>query len=372
MLRSHCLPHHRSLIRSLALAAALAAGASTGIAHDKGHGDRDRHDKGHGDRTVRIMTQNVYEGTNYEELGAATTPLQFVQAVTATFQGIAATLPAERAADIAKEIAEQKPDLIGLQEVSIVRTGTTPPATTVVSDLLQLITSELKKRHQHYKVVAVVTGLDAEAPSTLGFNVRLTAQSAILARVDDDLKLSNAQVHMFTVNLNLPSPVGPVTFRRGWASVDVKLGHRSFRFAATHLDPVVPAIRLAQAGELIAGIGTTLPVILVGDFNANPANTADPTYQNFRNADFDDAWRLRRGHDDGFTCCQAGNLLNPDPTLTERVDWILLRGKFRGDIRVEDIELIGEKRRDRTRSGLWPSDHAGLVAKLRLNGHAGH
>ena len=357
-----------SLIATFVLAAVLVAGVVLqSAAHENDRDDRDRDD-----RVVRVMTQNVYEGTNFEELGAAATPAEFVAAVAATFQGIAATKPAERAAEIAKEIAKHKPDLVGLQEVSIVRTGTTPPATTVQSDLLELIRAELRKRHQDYKLVAVVTKLDAEAPSTLGFNVRLTGQDAILARDDSDLKLSNAQVNYFNTNLVFPSPVGPIAFRRGWASVDVKTRHRTFRFATTHLEPTVPAIRLAQTNELLQGIGNTLPVILVGDFNANPNNASDPTYQSFRDANFDDAWLLRRGFDPGFTCCQAGNLLNPISLLSERLDWVLIRGKFRGDFHVLDADLIGNKRADRTRSGLWPSDHAGLVVKLRFPEHSGH
>jgi endonuclease/exonuclease/phosphatase family metal-dependent hydrolase len=163
-------------------------------------------------------------------------------------------------------------------------------------------------------------------------------------------------------------------FKRGWASVDVKMSGRSFRFATTHLDPVVPAIRLAQANEVIQGIGTALPVILVGDFNAVPNDSSDPTYQTFQLANFDDAWALRRPFDPGFTCCQDGDLKNPKSQLTTRVDWVLFRGRLRGDFHVLDAELIGERRNDRTPSGLWPSDHAGVAVKLRLphQHHAGH
>jgi hypothetical protein len=39
---------------------------------------------------------------------------------------------------------------------------------------------------------------------------------------------------------------------------------------------------------------------------------------------------------------------------------------FRGDFKVKDIELIGNSQNDRTISGLWPSDHAGIVATLKL------
>jgi hypothetical protein len=38
---------------------------------------------------------------------------------------------------------------------------------------------------------------------------------------------------------------------------------------------------------------------------------------------------------------------------------------FRGAIDVDDVELVGDKQADRTPSGLWPSDHAGVVATLQ-------
>jgi hypothetical protein len=40
---------------------------------------------------------------------------------------------------------------------------------------------------------------------------------------------------------------------------------------------------------------------------------------------------------------------------------------FKGNIKVKDIELVGNSQNDRTISGLWPSDHAGVVAELKLN-----
>ena len=41
---------------------------------------------------------------------------------------------------------------------------------------------------------------------------------------------------------------------------------------------------------------------------------------------------------------------------------------FKGNFHVKDIEIDGNLQNDRTISGLWPSDHAGVVATLKLNG----
>jgi exonuclease III len=104
---------------------------------------------------------------------------------------------------------------------------------------------------------------------------------------------------------------------------------------------------------------------MAGDFNIAADTSLDPSfaaYQAMINAGFTDAWRRKRAPDPGFTCCQAENLLNPTSLLNHRIDLILFRGAFS----VTDIRLIGNQPADRTGSGLWPSDHAGIASSLRL------
>jgi endonuclease/exonuclease/phosphatase family metal-dependent hydrolase len=322
------------------------------------------------DAVVRIMTQNMDEGTGFQELIAAQSPGDFVAAVTTTYQNILATKPAERAAAIAREIAREEPDIVGLQEASIVRTGAAAPATVVKSDLLQSLLDELGRLGEHYSVAAIVPGLDAEAPSTLGFHVRLTTQDAILVRQGHDgdrILVANNHAQHYLTNLVTPTAIGPITLPRGWASIDVTIDNRSFRFVSTHLDTTA-AVQLAQVKELILAAGsTTLPVVFSGDFNATADTGLDPTfatYQTVINAGFTEAWPQKRAPDPGFTCCQAPNLLNTTSLLNHRIDLILLRGAFG----IADIHLIGNKPADRTASGLWPSDHAGVVATLRIPG----
>lgn len=132
------------------------------------------------DGTVHIMTQNTYEGTNFIELFSAKSPGEFVAAVTTTYQNILTTNPVERAAAVAGEIAREGPDLVALQEAAILRTGPTFPATTVQFDYLQSLMGDLNAQGPRYAIVATVPELDVEAPSTLGFDVRLTVEDAIL------------------------------------------------------------------------------------------------------------------------------------------------------------------------------------------------
>jgi endonuclease/exonuclease/phosphatase family metal-dependent hydrolase len=323
------------------------------------------------DRDVVVMTRNLYQGTNFQEVLAAPNPGAFVAAVSLTYQNILDTKPIERAAAVALEIQRERPDLVGLQEASILRKGAGIP-TTVVVDQLDSLLSELADLGDPYNVIAIVPGIDVTAPSTLGFNVRLTLRTVIIARAESEneggIDLSNVQVQNYATNLQFPTAVGPILNLRGWASVDVEIGTSAFRFITTHLEAgQVPAVQLAQAAEAIhsAVNSTTLPIVFLGDFNATGDSGQDPTfptYQSLINAGLADAWPPKHGRATGLTCCQDADLLNTTSKLFQRVDLILLRGK----IGVRDIHLIGNTPAVGEPFGLWPSDHAGVVATLKI------
>jgi hypothetical protein len=55
-------------------------------------------------------------------------------------------------------------------------------------------------------------------------------------------------------------------------------------------------------------------------------------------------------------------LLNPVSELDRRNDLVLYRGGFT----VREAAVVGDHPDDRAPSGFWPSDHAGVVATLKL------
>ena len=328
------------------------------------------------DPAVTVMTQNVYTGVDTElaDVAAAMNFPDLLQKVAVVYQAYFARNFPERAAALAAEIEATRPDLIGLQEAILVRTQSPPdgpatPATTVALDFVQILLDALAARGLDYKVVVQSNNFDVELPSALGFDVRHTDREVILARADlptSDLELSNPQGGNFVANCTIPSStVGPITFRRGWAAVDVKIRGSSFRLISTHLDatclPVTSAIQQAQAAEVLNGpAATDLPVVLAGDFNS-PGDGSGLTYNDVSAAGFADA-ALEAGVGSSPTCCQAADLLNPVSTLGSRIDFVLFRGVFK----VLGVDIVGENPADRTPSGLWPSDHAGVVATLEL------
>lgn len=317
------------------------------------------------------MTRNLFIGTDLGPVFAARTTTQLVTAVTVAFAEVQATRFPERAQAIAGEIEATEPDLVGLQEAVLIRTdvpadGSDTPAETVAYDYLDILLRALEARGLHYAPVAVATIADNELPA-LGFDARVTDREVLLARNDlsaSELKLSNAQAGKFATNLTLPTLGGPVALFRGWVSVDAKIRGKRFRLVSTHLEPFSAAVQAAQAGELLAGPGDTeLPTIFVGDFNSRADGTGTPTYGNLIAAGFQDAWSETHPDDPGLTCCWETHLLSPMPPFDERIDLVLARGGFAA----VDAEIVGEELTDRTPSGLFHSDHAGVTATLRLS-----
>ena len=88
----------------------------------------------------------------------------------------------------------------------------------------------------------------------------------------------------------------------------------------------------------------------------------DPAYIHFLSAGYNDAWSGIFPNTAGFTCCQAELDNNPVSQLYQRIDLILTLGT----IDAKTIALYGADPSDRTVDGLWPSDHAGVSARLKL------
>jgi endonuclease/exonuclease/phosphatase family metal-dependent hydrolase len=235
-----------------------------------------------------------------------------------------------------------------------------------------MLLAALAARGAPYEVVATHVTNDLEAPAlfpdfTCCFEVRLTDREVILARTGHRLKLSNAQEGTFVsqVQFTVPGAAEPYVERRGWLSVDARKGGHRFRFITTHLlpDGLFDPIQVLQGQELVTGpADTPLPVILVCDCNSRADGTGTDTYADLLGAGFDDAWAERHPHRPGFTCCQAEDLRNSPSLLDQRIDLVLIRGRAR----VERAFRVGAREGEKTEAGLWPSDHAGVVATFKL------
>jgi hypothetical protein len=81
-------------------------------------------------------------------------------------------------------------------------------------------------------------------------------------------------------------------------------------------------------------------------------------------AGYHDIWSTLFPKIAGLTCCQDEADNNSVSQLYQRVDLVLTLGK----VTPFGAALIGTDPRSRTSDGLWPSDHAALVAGLVVRG----
>lgn len=192
-------------------------------------------------------------------------------------------------------------------------------------------------------------------PDSNGNTISFLDRDAILVRKDRGLNVIRSEGKNFTTNFN--------GFLRGWSAVDVSVAGNVFRMITTHLEPLDLQTRVDQAIELINGpANTNLPLILTGDLNSPPNfPPLNLPYNTLINAGFRDIWAELRA-DAGLTCCQGSDLLNADSSFIARIVYIL----FKNGWNPIETDLVGESQIDRTETGLWPSDHAGVSGSLHL------
>jgi endonuclease/exonuclease/phosphatase family metal-dependent hydrolase len=369
-------------------------------AHGHGHPGNGHPGRGgdHGrGEVVDTMTRNLYLGADLAPAIGAPSLEAFVAATGQILREVSANDFPTRARGLAQEILKEKPDLVGLQEVALWRTGPPslapvlsgePTATTVRYDYLQLLLEQLNKGKTQYEVVVSQNEFDLEAPGdengipgdgpaaqgipNAEINGRLTMRDVILVRRGCGVQTANPTSGNFKTLLAVPILGKPLTINRGWTATDAKVrGSGWFHFVNTHLeafDPaaLVPSIRALQAGELVAPGGpatSSLPVVLVGDLNSDD-DTVEPgdaqAYLALLKAGF-----AERSTNVPLGCCLRSSLLAEGAggsvaDFDHQVDHVMTNDP--ADIALQRSEVTGLLPVD----GFWDSDHAGLFSALRF------
>jgi endonuclease/exonuclease/phosphatase family metal-dependent hydrolase len=333
--------------------------------------------QGGGGVPVTVFTRNLYLGSDLNPLAFVPTPAAVPSTAATLWANVLASDYPSRAKVLAAEIVTLAPDLVALQEVLMYRRqapsdyqpgDATPNATEVVLDFLAILMAEIDARGGGYHLVGESFNVDAELPVDDGngdgglFDLRVTDRDVILAR--DGVETSDYTPSPFATHFSLT--VGgaggvPLTFARSSSHVRTSVGGVPFVFATGHLeiDPLA-AIQKAQAQEMIDTLAPISgPLVLIGDFNSSPGASSYPLLVKA----FRDAYTALGGAAPGFTCCQAGDLKNPESNATQRIDLIL----YRGPVRAIDVRVTGaDPAKDRTPEGLWPSDHLGVLGVLSI------
>jgi endonuclease/exonuclease/phosphatase family metal-dependent hydrolase len=338
-------------------------------------------------RSATVMTRNLYLGADLGPILAALATgkdAAIVGAATRTWAAVQATRPEERMAAIADEIVAADPAVVGLQEVTTWTTAPLDPRTGAVGepvvayDFLDLLLDELAARGADYQEVKDATAVNFASPAIPVLEapdavlptrvVRLADRDVILAR--SDVGLANARTGTYENVVRFPVGDAVLPVARGWGSVDVRVRRAELRFVNSHLEAFgIPGLdaeqlRVQQVDELLAAqdalaeeVGE-LPVVYVGDYNSQAPDA--PAYARLVAGVGRDAWTRNHRRDAGETCCFDDTLRDPLDPLTSRIDLVL----HSDDIKAPRAHVVGEEAGDRTPSGLWPSDHAGVVARL--------
>jgi endonuclease/exonuclease/phosphatase family metal-dependent hydrolase len=331
---------------------------------------------------ITVMTQNLYLGADLDALLNAETPADLA----VPFQQLMITSAGDmgRMQQIAMQIAQRAPHLVGLQEVTRYIFDYGPAADTLdYIEVLQAYLNYFYAQGLSAHTYQVVRQDLAEAPTqtiplpTGTINVTYQDGDAVLIR--DDVPFTDPTLVKYDAQQTLVVGGTSFTNYHGYIAVTADVGGVPVRFVNTHLEvQMFSEVQVAQAAQLIDDLADeTLPVIMVGDFNsaANhdaPEDQKSPSYHMFRNAGYTDTW-LREPHSvSGVTCCQAPDLLNDVSQLSQRLDLVLVRWKTAGFGGQSWADVVGEEQADRITVNdavvgevtLWPSDHAAVAATL--------
>jgi hypothetical protein len=214
--------------------------------------------------------------------------------------------------------------------------------------------------------------------------VQLIDYDSILVRAD--VETSDYFTKNYVANFTVPlAPGVDLTISRSFSAITAKVGKKSYRFVNTHLEPVpdyapeLIHVQMGQAQELLGYLqGEALPVVMVGDFNTEATQAAGETYKMIAAAGYVDVWKrnLLRRNRRGFTSSHDKDLRNEEIKLDQRIDLIFVRSNVGiGGWHVIGpvfAWVVGDELQDRVwteafpAGWIWPSDHAGVIARLRI------
>lgn len=255
----------------------------------------------------------------------------------------------ERVALTRAGLEELQPDLIGLQEIIVRADG---------FDQGQLLLNDLGYEWAFAPAFWWDEHGNVRPPGDdgIGFGNVVASRYPILRTEWERLPGWESGEGRSIIAALIDAPCGPVVF--ACTHLNWKFHHGYVREAQ-----VVAAARFIRrfAGDVF------LPPILVGDMNADPDSAEVRFLCGLESLEsescfFQDAWRVAGDGSPGFTWDNrnpfAATAFEPD----RRIDYIFVGLAREGRGRIEDVRLAMTG----ARNGIYPSDHFGLVAYLRM------
>ena len=370
---------------------------------------------------IDVMVQNQYLGSDLTPVITAP-PDQVNARVVATLENIAASLPAERLARLAKLVRERTPHVLALNEAFEYSCQNLFPASTPATegcgnqrikgafvDFLGTTQAELggayvtTARVQNFSVPALPFQIDSywAVLTVRDRDVILVRSDVAGTAAATPLALSGCRASLegcnyFPTPFTIQTALGPIAIERGFVAVDLEVAGQPYRVFATHLEvgqlvpgPAGEPTRVLQRLQAAQLVGTALAfpreaertVLILGDINSDPRDDPTPLpspigplptpYALIAGSGFSDVWTLRpgslqgAGRVTGMTCCQDEDLANHKSALSERIDMIF---SLAPPAQVRQARVLGDSVSEKTWPpglGLWPSDHGSVAAKLR-------
>ena len=246
------------------------------------------------DNNLKVMSRNIYVGS---DVGVAMKLIpDFKAAAQFMWDQVAATDFSKRAPLLAKEIITNKVDVVGIQEATtwFCKKNAWSGKTEVLN-----FTDQLLKATKNLGTEYVLAEKDGTSAKNIGFSITaipfltivndpktfqpLFGQDtaacgfeigdALIIRKDLASKISKVGNTEYEASYSIVPTI--MTIYRGYTWIDLKIGTGTVRIVSTHLESIWDANKVPnaakQAKQLVADLSnTTIPTIVIGDFNADP------------------------------------------------------------------------------------------------------
>ena len=243
------------------------------------------------EESFTVMSRNIYLGA---DVGVA---LELIPNLPAAAQfmweQVQETNFAERKAILAKEITDESPDVIGLQEATIWYCKAKPwSAKTEIYNFTTELLAALggtyviaekdgeQAFNPGYSIAAVPFLTMVNDPST--FQPLFGQDKAACGFVIGDAlaikkELANKVLRVGNTEYVDTYSIVPtfMTIYRGYTWADITIGNQPVRFITTHLESIWDEGKIPnaakQAGQLVKDLqNTTMPIVVIGDLNSDP------------------------------------------------------------------------------------------------------
>jgi endonuclease/exonuclease/phosphatase family metal-dependent hydrolase len=244
---------------------------------------------------------------------------------------------------ILEVLREENPDICGLQEVWADASG----------NLAQWLADELGMQWAFGAPSDQQRWRDRISDPTAQFGIAVLSRWPIVSHAVHDLPLDPSRPLLTTI---------------------IEAPHGRIPFLTTHLSSLplgISAKRMAQlefvARHVAALPAETHPPIVTGDFNAEPDSDELRRFGGILSAPFAegqvflDAWRWAESGDPGHTWDRENPYVASWIAPSSRIDYIHVVARAEGPGHIESARRTGFG----AVNGVWPSDHAAVVAELR-------